>query len=75
MRTADYHSAFHRHHHLQQMIEGILQGIAHMTVYLDNILVIGATNQEYFQNFQEVLTQLEVAGIQLKQNKCVFLLH
>ena len=44
-----------------------------MTVYLDDILVTGATDQDHLQNLQDVLTQLEQAGIQL--NKCVFLLH
>ena len=32
-------------------------------------------DQDYFQKLMEALTQLEQAGIQLKQNKCVFLLH
>ena len=57
------------------MMEGILQGISLVTVYLDNILVTGDTNQEHLQNLQEVLTWLEQAGIRLKWNKCMFLLH
>ena len=59
----------------QRMIEGILQGIPHVTAYLDDILVTGATNQEHLQNLQEVLTRLEQAGIRLKRNKCAFMLR
>ena len=44
------------------MMEGIFQGIRHVTVYIDDILVTGAIDQEHLQNLQEVLTCLEKAG-------------
>ena len=43
-------------------------------VYIDDILVTGATDQEHFENLQEVLTCLEKAGIRLKKDKCAFML-
>ena len=58
----------------QRMIEGILQGIPHVTVYIDDILVTGASDSEHLQNLQEVLTRLEKAGLKLKKDKCAFLL-
>ena len=58
----------------QRMIEGILQGIPHVTVYIDDILVTGASDSEHLQNLQEVLTRLEKAGLELKKDKCAFML-
>ena len=52
-------------------MEGILQGIPHVTVYIDDILVTGVTDREHLQNLQEVLTRLEKAGIRLKKGKCM----
>ena len=43
-------------------------------VYIDDILVTGATDREHLQNLQEVLTHLEKAGIRLKKDKCAFML-
>ena len=54
----------------QRMMEGILQGIPHVTVYINNLLVTG----EHLQNLQEFLTRLEKAGIRLKKDKCAFML-
>ena len=56
------------------MMEEILQGIPHVTVYIDDILVTGATDREHLENLQEVLTHLEKAGIRLKKHKCAFML-
>ena len=56
----------------QRMMEGILQGIPQVTVYIDDILVTGATDRQHLQNLQEVLTHLEKAGIRLKKDKCAF---
>ena len=56
------------------MIERILQGIPHVTVYIDDIMVTGATHREHLQNLQEVLTRLEKAGLKLKKDKCAFML-
>ena len=58
----------------QRTMESILQGINHVCVYLDDILITGATEKEHLQNLDKVLTRLERAGIRLKLDKCVFLL-
>ena len=55
-------------------MESILQGIDHVCVYLDGILVTGATEEEHLQNLDKVLTRLESAGIRLKRDECAFLL-
>ena len=58
----------------QRIIENILQGLTHMCVYLDDILITGATEEEHIHNLDTVLTRLENAGMRLKRNKCAFLL-
>ena len=58
----------------QRTMENILQGINHVCVYLDDILVTGATEQEHLQNLDEVLSRLEAAGMRWKYDKCAFLL-
>ena len=58
----------------QRTMENILQGINHVCVYLDDILITGSTEEEHLQNLDKVLTRLENAGIRLKRDKCVFLL-
>ena len=43
-------------------------------MYLDDILLTGATVEEHLQLLEEVLSQLEEAGLQLKKSKCAFML-
>ena len=58
----------------QRAIEGILQGLDHVSVYLDDILLTGTTEEEHLQLLQEVLSRLEEAGLHLKKSKCAFML-
>ena len=58
----------------QRVMENLLQGIPRVCVYLDDILVTGATEQEHLANLAQVLQRLRSAGIRLKQSKCAFLL-
>ena len=58
----------------QRLMDNILQGLKYVCVYLDDILIMGATEEEHLQNLNTVLTRLENAGLQLKRNKCAFLL-
>ena len=44
----------------------LLQGIEGVTVYIDDILVTGQTDEEHVKRLDEVLTRLETAGMRLK---------
>ena len=52
----------------QHTIEGILQDITRVTVYLDCILVSGAN--EHLQNLDEVLSRIEKSGLRQRRSKC-----
>ena len=58
----------------QRTIEGVLRGIPHVCVYLDDILITGDTEAEHLENLNAVLTRLEEAGMRLKPRKCSFML-
>ena len=58
----------------QRIMENILQGLAGVSVYIDNILVTGKTTEEHLANLEAVLSRLETAGLRLKRNRCAFLL-
>ena len=58
----------------QRVMENLLQGIPRVCVYLDDILVTGATEQEHLANLAQVLQRLQDAGMRVKQQKCAFLL-
>ena len=54
------------------MIENHLAGVPHTVVYLDDILVIGASEEEHQANLKEVLRRLAEAGLSRKKDKCNF---
>ncbi|XP_014667918.1 PREDICTED: uncharacterized protein K02A2.6-like [Priapulus caudatus] len=56
----------------QRVIENLLAGIPRTAVYLDDILVSGASKEEHQANLKEVLRRLTEAGLRLKKNKCCF---
>ena len=58
----------------QRVMENLLQGIPGVCVYLDDILVTGASDQEHLENLAHVLCQLKTARMKLKEDKCAFLL-
>ena len=58
----------------QRTMENLLQGMAHVSIYLDDILFTGTLEADHFKTLHEVLSSLETAGLRLKQNKCGFLL-
>ena len=43
-----------------------------MICYIDDILVIGLTRDEYLQRLEEVLKRFKSHGLRVKRNKCVF---
>ena len=54
-------------------MDNLLQGLDHVTVYIDDILVTGKTEEEHLRTLDEVLTRLENAGVRLKREKCMFM--
>ena len=58
----------------QRVMENLLQWIPRVCVYIDDILVTGATEEEHLANLAQVLQRLESAGMRLKREKCAFLL-
>ena len=55
-------------------MEGLLHGIPHVSLYLDDILVTGVSDEEHLTTLDKVLSRLEEAGLRLKRNKCAFML-
>ena len=47
-------------------MENLLQGIPHVSIYLDNILITGATEAEHLNILDQVLTRLQDADLHLK---------
>ena len=58
----------------QRIMENLLQGLKHVCVYLDDILVTGSSERDHLDNLAEVLKRLEDAGMILKRSKCEFML-
>ena len=54
----------------QQTMEKVLQGLPGVVVYIDNILVMGKTDEEYLENFAQVFSRLLDYGLCLKKSKC-----
>ena len=57
----------------QRVMDQILQGMNHVTCYLDDILITGSTIDEHLSNLTEVLRRLKEHGVRLKREKCQFL--
>ena len=58
----------------QRTMENLLQGLKHVCVYLDDILVTDSSEREHLDNLAEVLKRLESVGMRLKRSKCEFML-
>ena len=56
----------------QRTLKTLLQGIPKMAVYLDDILVAGATPVEHQNNLRQV-KETQNSGLRLKKNKCMFI--
>ena len=54
-------------------METVLQGIPNVIVYLDDILVTGATDEEHLRTLSLVLERLERAGFRAHKAKCKFM--
>ena len=54
-------------------MEGIHQGISGVSVYINDILVTGKTEQDHLRNLEKVVRYLNKAGLRLKRAKCAFI--
>lgn len=54
-------------------MENLLQGLKYVTLYLNDIRIIGRSRNEHLATL-EVLNRLEKAGMRLKQSKSKFLM-
>ena len=43
-------------------------------MYIDDIIVTGKSDEEHLYNLEEVLNRLEKAGMQLKKEKCMYMM-
>ena len=57
----------------QEYCTSLMQGLENVFVYIDDILITGATMEEHLKTLKEVLRRLTVANVQLKRSKCFFL--
>ena len=57
----------------QRTMENLLQGIPHVVVRIDDILVSGKDELNHLANFEKVLSRLSTAGLRLRLDKCLFM--
>ena len=57
----------------QRAMENLLQGLPNVIVYIDDILVTGASEEEHLAVLSKVLSRLEEARLRLKKRKYVFM--
>ena len=57
----------------QRVMDNLLQGLSGVAVYLDGILVTGATEEEHLSILEKVLGRLETSGFHVKKKKCQFM--
>ena len=82
--TINTHKGLFRYHRLpfgvsaapgifQRCMESLLNNCKGVSVFIDDILVTGATVEEHLLNLQEVLERLQEANLKLNKAKCFFL--
>ena len=54
-------------------MENVLRDLPNVIVYLDDILVTGANEEEHLKTLAEVLGRLERAGLRAQKQKCKFM--
>ena len=54
----------------QRLMENVLQDIPNMIVYIDDILVTGANEEEHLKTLSLVLDRLKKAGFRAQKSKC-----
>ena len=53
----------------QRVMENLLQGLKHVYVYIDDVLVTGTIEAEHIANVEKLLKRLQTAGMKLKLKK------
>ena len=54
-------------------MESMLHDIPNVVVYIDDILITGASEKEHLEMLDRVLQRLETAGLHVKKHKCKFM--
>lgn len=54
----------------QREMETLLQGLHHVVVYFDDILVTGTDDKDHLNNLGKVFQRMEERGLKLKYTKC-----
>ena len=57
----------------QRTMDVILQGIAHVMYYIDDIIITGKDDNEHLSTLVTVLERLQEHGFRLKKSKCTFM--
>ncbi|XP_045769765.1 uncharacterized protein K02A2.6-like [Maniola jurtina] len=56
----------------QRIMEQVVAGIPNVSVFLDDILITGKTEEEHGKNLHAVFKMLEEEGLTVRQEKCFF---
>ena len=54
-------------------MDQILQGMRHVTCYINDVLITGETEDEHLSNLVEVLKRLQKHGVRSRRDKCHFM--
>ena len=57
----------------QNAMETLLQGIPHVTVYIDDILITGKTEADHLQTLEKLLEHLAMDGLRAKKRNYKFM--
>jgi hypothetical protein len=56
----------------QQLMEGVLQNLQNVIVYIDDLLVHSDTHKKHLQVLKQVLDQLRQNHLKINLEKCIF---
>ncbi|CAH8609833.1 unnamed protein product [Dicrocoelium dendriticum] len=58
----------------QQVMDAMLTGLTGAAAYLDDIIIMGGTQEELFQRLDDVMMRIKEYGFRLRADKCKFFL-